>query len=38
MRTNDLFHGTLGTYLAAGFEKKTEMKPGRALVALHLTR
>ena len=38
MRTNDLFHGTLGTYLAAGFEKKTEMKPGRALVALDLTR
>ena len=38
MRTNDLFHGTLGTYLSAGFEKKTEMKPGRALVALDLTR
>lgn len=38
MRTNDLFHGTLGTYLAAGFDEKTEMKPGRALVALDLTR
>lgn len=36
-RTNDLFHGTLGTYLAAGFEVKTEMKPGRILVALALT-
>ncbi|CAH0168894.1 hypothetical protein SRABI76_01228 [Microbacterium oxydans] len=35
-RTNDLFHGTLSTFLAAGFEKQTEMKPGRTLVALAL--
>ncbi|GAT73602.1 GCN5-related N-acetyltransferase [Microbacterium sp. HM58-2] len=35
-RSNDLFHGTLGTFLAAGFEEKTEMKPGRALVTLDL--
>ncbi|WP_311244426.1 GNAT family N-acetyltransferase [Microbacterium sp. WCS2018Hpa-23] len=36
-RTNDLFHGTLGTFLAAGFAEQTEMKPGRTLVALELT-
>jgi len=36
-RTNDLFHGTLGTFLAAGFTEKTELKPGRTLVALELT-
>lgn len=35
-RTNDLFHGTLGTFLAAGFTEKTDLKPGRALVALEL--
>ena len=35
-RTNDLFHGTLGTFLAAGFETQAEMKPGRTLVALAL--
>lgn len=35
-RTNDLFHGTLGTFLAAGFAEKTEMKPGRTLVELEL--
>lgn len=35
-RTNDLFHGTLGTFLAAGFERQAEMKPGRTLVALAL--
>ncbi|MFT4259599.1 GNAT family N-acetyltransferase [Microbacterium sp.] len=34
--TNDLFHGALSTFLAAGFEVKTEMKPGRPLVALDL--
>nr|WP_314842793.1 GNAT family N-acetyltransferase [uncultured Microbacterium sp.] len=33
-RTNDLFHGTLGTFVAAGFEHQTEMKPGRVLVTL----
>ena len=33
-RTNDLFHGTLGTFVAAGFEQQTEMKPGRVLVTL----
>lgn len=35
-RTNDLFHGTLGTFLAAGFIERTELKPGRTLVALDL--
>ncbi len=35
-RTNDLFHGTLTTFLAAGFEERAEMKPGRTLVALEL--
>ncbi|MGH3688547.1 MAG: GNAT family N-acetyltransferase [Microbacterium sp.] len=34
--SNDLFHGTLGTFLAAGFAEKTDLKPGRALVALEL--
>lgn len=33
---NDLFHGTLGTFLEAGFTEKTELKPGRALVTLEL--
>lgn len=32
-RTNDLFHGTLATFLAAGFTEQAEMKPGRALVS-----
>ncbi|MGN7949536.1 GNAT family N-acetyltransferase [Microbacterium sp. 22215] len=36
-RTNDLFHGTLGTFLDAGFEEQTAMKPGRTLVALDLS-
>lgn len=36
-RTNDLFHGTLTTFLAAGFEERAEMKPGRILVALELS-
>ncbi|MBO0982159.1 GNAT family N-acetyltransferase [Microbacterium sp. SD291] len=35
-RSNDLFHGTLGTFLAAGFEETTELKPGRTLVTLDL--
>ena len=35
-RANDLFHGTLGTFLAAGFAETTEMKPGRVLVTLDL--
>lgn len=35
-RSNDLFHGTLGTFLAAGFEERAQLKPGRALVALDL--
>ncbi|WP_282847568.1 GNAT family N-acetyltransferase [Microbacterium oxydans] len=33
-RSNDLFHGTLGTFLAAGFVERAELKPGRTLVAL----
>lgn len=36
-RTNDLFHGTLSTFLAAGFTERVEMRPGRILVALELT-
>ncbi|MCK8465586.1 GNAT family N-acetyltransferase [Microbacterium sp. KSW4-16] len=35
-RPNDLFHGTLGTFLAAGFTERAELKPGRTLVALDL--
>ena len=35
-RSNDLFHGTLGTFLAAGFAEKTVLKAGRMLVALDL--
>jgi GNAT superfamily N-acetyltransferase len=37
LRSNDLFHGTLRTFVAAGFEEKAIMKPGRSLVALELT-
>jgi GNAT superfamily N-acetyltransferase len=37
-RTNDLFHGTLGTFTAAGFTVATDLKPGRALVTMDLTR
>jgi GNAT superfamily N-acetyltransferase len=36
-RSNDLFHGTLGTFLEAGFTQRSELKPGRALVALELS-
>ncbi len=36
-RANDLFHGTLGTFLGAGFRAQTTMKPGRVLVALDLS-
>ena len=36
-RTNDLFHGLLTTFLAAGFEERAEMKPGRTLVAVELS-
>lgn len=35
-RTNDLFHGTLSTFLAAGFAEASALKPGRALVTLEL--
>lgn len=35
-RTNDLFHGTLNTFLSAGFTEQAELKPGRTLVALDL--
>lgn len=35
-RTNDLFHGTVSTFLAAGFTATAELKPGRALVSLEL--
>lgn len=35
-RANELFHGTLSTFLAAGFTEKSELKPGRSLVALDL--
>lgn len=36
-RANDLFHGTLRTFLAAGFEITSEMRPGRTLVARELS-
>ncbi|ALX67227.1 GNAT family N-acetyltransferase [Microbacterium sp. XT11] len=36
VRSNDLYHGALSTFLSAGFEERTPMKPGRALVALAL--
>ena len=35
-RANDLYHGTLGTFLGAGFTENTVMKPGRVLVSLDL--
>ncbi|KJQ54843.1 GNAT family N-acetyltransferase [Microbacterium sp. SA39] len=35
-RSNDLFHGTVRTFLSAGFTATTELKPGRALVTLKL--
>jgi GNAT superfamily N-acetyltransferase len=35
--SNDLFHGTLGTFLAAGFRERAELKPGRTLVTLDLS-
>ncbi|MFY9713770.1 MAG: GNAT family N-acetyltransferase [Microbacterium sp.] len=35
-RSNDLFHGTLGTFLEAGFTEQTALRPGRALVTLEL--
>ncbi|WP_460800113.1 GNAT family N-acetyltransferase [Microbacterium sp. GXF0217] len=33
---NDLYHGALSTFLAAGFTRTAEHKPGRAIVALEL--
>jgi GNAT superfamily N-acetyltransferase len=36
-RSNGLFHGTLGTFLAAGFDERVPLKPGRALVTLDLS-
>ena len=33
---NDLYHGALSTFLAAGFTRTAEPKPGRAIVALAL--
>lgn len=36
-RANELFHGTLSTFLAAGFREDAEIKPGRALVSLTLS-
>ena len=36
MRANDLFHGTLGTFLSVGFEQRAPLKPGRTLVARDL--
>ncbi|WP_136054454.1 GNAT family N-acetyltransferase [Microbacterium sp. K24] len=35
-RTNDLFHGTVGTFLAGGFTTTAELKPGRTLVTREL--
>lgn len=34
--SNDLFHGTLSTFLAAGFVQSGALKPGRPLVTLDL--
>jgi GNAT superfamily N-acetyltransferase len=34
--SNDLYHGTLRTFLAAGFTQRGKLKPGRPLVALEL--
>lgn len=34
--SNELFHGTLSTFLANGFSTKGELKPGRPLVTLDL--
>lgn len=36
--SNDLFHGTLSTFLAAGFEQRAALKPGRPLVVLELAQ
>ena len=33
---NDLYHGALSTFLAAGFTETAVTKPGRPLVALEL--
>ncbi|MFJ2553107.1 GNAT family N-acetyltransferase [Microbacterium sp. NPDC087591] len=37
-RANDLFHGTLNTFTTAGFIETAELKPGRTLVTMDLTR
>ncbi|TQL85462.1 GNAT family N-acetyltransferase [Microbacterium saperdae] len=37
-RTNDLFHGTLSTFTNAGFTETAELKPGRTLVTMDLSR
>lgn len=36
VRVNDLFHGALSTFLAAGFTEITSVKPSRPLVSLRL--
>lgn len=36
LRPNDLSHGMLTTFLAAGFRKSSDLKPGRTLVTLDL--
>ncbi|MFB7252166.1 GNAT family N-acetyltransferase [Microbacterium sp. NPDC056234] len=36
VRPNDLYHGALSTFLAAGFTETAVTKPGRPLVALEL--
>lgn len=35
-RSNDLFHGTLSTFLRAGFDRGPEFSTGRVLVTRHL--
>ncbi|MCM3781083.1 GNAT family N-acetyltransferase [Microbacterium hydrocarbonoxydans] len=35
-RSNELFHGTLSTFVAAGFEPRGELKAGRPLVTLDM--
>ncbi|WP_243226107.1 GNAT family N-acetyltransferase [Microbacterium sp. CIAB417] len=36
VRSNDLFHGALSTFLSAGFSESAAPKPGRPIVALAL--
>lgn len=37
-KTNDLFHGTVSTFRAAGFAVTAELKPGRSLMTMDISR